>query len=464
MRDMFPGYYAPENFQQLWDQATFVLDANVLLNLYRFPKGAAQDLLSVLEKVSDRLWLPHQAALEYQANRLTVIREQREGFEKVKGALSKALNDLKSAFETLQLKKRHSSIDPEPLLADTSKLFSDFKTKLDELEKHQGDVSGPDEMRNKIDKLLSGKTGAPPKSQKELDQIYADGKERYRFKRPPGYKDIDKGRNQTLAYFVKNLRFEREYGDLLVWKQILDHAKQGQIQHLVFITDDEKEDWWLSLGEKTIGPRPELIDEITSEAGVKTFHMYTSERFLQFAQGDVQDQLMQESIRQIRDVIEANKVETFRRVTSDFFRGQAIRSWLGQAHPNAIVAGPYGLLSQRYVVQNSNGVRMVYELHNAPDAFIYSTLKESVQRANAQMQNGEFDTFTVIFVLPDATLASELRETIQRMPDVHGPRVSFIISTVLHGIDDSGAERGALNVLHEFLGSHPSGFTPSVQM
>jgi len=238
-------------------------------------------------------------------------------------------------------------------------MFTEFNTKLEELEKHQPDVSERDEIRDRIDKLLLGKVGAPPKSQAELDQIYAEGKKRYQDKRPPGYKDIDKGRDQTpQAYFVNELRFEREYGDFLVWKQILDHAKQRQVQHLVFITDDEKEDWWLSLEEKTIGPRPELIGEITSGAAVKTFHMYTSERFLEFAQGEVQEQLMQESIRQIRDVIEADKVETVGKVRSIFFREQAIRSWLGQAHPNAIVAGPYGLLPQRYVVQNPDGVKM----------------------------------------------------------------------------------------------------------
>ncbi|NJM11835.1 MAG: hypothetical protein HC889_08085 [Synechococcaceae cyanobacterium SM1_2_3] len=34
------------------------------------------------------------------------------------------------------------------------------------------------------------------------------------------------------------------------------------MKHIVFVTDDEKEDWWLTIeskGEKTIGPRPELL-------------------------------------------------------------------------------------------------------------------------------------------------------------------------------------------------------------
>jgi hypothetical protein len=467
MRDLFPGYYAPEDFQQLWSEATFVLDANVLLNLYRFPKAAANDLLGALEKIADRLWLPHQAAMEYQRNRLSVIRQQREQFKNVRDALDRALADLTGSFEQFQLKKRHSTIDPKPLLTKTDELFEQFKAELDGLENTQPDVSDRDEIRERVDKLLSGRIGSPPKSQGELDQIYAEGKERYGYGRPPGYKDTDKSRDQTTSvYFLNNLRFEREYGDLILWKQILQHCKQNEVQHLIFVIDDKKQDWWLSIGGKRIGARPEITDEITSEGGTKTFHMYDSERFLEFAKDYLEEQVKQESIVQIRDVIEANeanRVEAIRSIRSATFQEQAIRSWLGRAHPNSTITGQLGLIRERYVVRNPDGVRMVYEVQFAPDAFIYSTLKEKVQRANAQIHNGEFDTFTVILVLPDATLASELRETIQRMPDVHGPRVSFIISTVLHGIDESGAERGALNVLHEFLGSPPSGFTPPVQ-
>ena len=38
MKDSFPGYYRPtENeFAEMWESCLFVLDANVLLNLYRY--------------------------------------------------------------------------------------------------------------------------------------------------------------------------------------------------------------------------------------------------------------------------------------------------------------------------------------------------------------------------------------------------------------------------------------------
>jgi hypothetical protein len=67
MRKGFSGYYRPDEkeFSVLWKKCLFILDANVLLNLYRYPKKARRDLVKVLTLVNDRLWIPHQAALEY---------------------------------------------------------------------------------------------------------------------------------------------------------------------------------------------------------------------------------------------------------------------------------------------------------------------------------------------------------------------------------------------------------------
>jgi hypothetical protein len=75
VRSEFPGYYRPiaEEFDKMWRTGTFVVDANVLLNVYRFSERARDDLLKVLHRVADRLWIPHQVALEYQAHRVNVI-------------------------------------------------------------------------------------------------------------------------------------------------------------------------------------------------------------------------------------------------------------------------------------------------------------------------------------------------------------------------------------------------------
>jgi hypothetical protein len=71
MRNRFPGYYRPadEQLRSLWQNGTFVLDANVLLNVYRYSEETAHHLLNLLATIAARLWVPHQPALEFHRNR-----------------------------------------------------------------------------------------------------------------------------------------------------------------------------------------------------------------------------------------------------------------------------------------------------------------------------------------------------------------------------------------------------------
>src|SRR5258708_3096119 len=118
MKKTFAGYYRPNNNElaELWEKCVFVLDANVLLNLYRYPVEARNDLLKILEEISSRLWIPHKAALEYQENRLKVLADQRKKFSEVEELLKKSQNKLRTDFGGLQLEKRHSSIKPNEFL------------------------------------------------------------------------------------------------------------------------------------------------------------------------------------------------------------------------------------------------------------------------------------------------------------------------------------------------------------
>ncbi len=89
MKELFSGYYSPSeiDFQKIWQSATFVLDANILLNMYRYPEEARRQLFTVVQSIAPRLWVPYQAALEFQRNRLTVIAEQKKRFSDVRKVL-----------------------------------------------------------------------------------------------------------------------------------------------------------------------------------------------------------------------------------------------------------------------------------------------------------------------------------------------------------------------------------------
>ena len=279
MKASFPGYYrlSEEEFSTLWKDGIFVLDANVLLNLYRYPEKAREDLLKALLKISGRLWIPHQAALEYQRNRQTVMADQRSRFFDVRRILEAAQQDIDNELQQLQLKKRHSNINPDNFTQKLGKLIGEFTSELDALEKAHTENVEKDELRERIENLLEGRLGQPPADQKSLDAFYKEGEERFVKFIPPGYLDRKKEKDkQGDDYAYGGLCYKRKYGDFIVWRQIIEHAKTQSLKNLVFVTDDDKDDWWWSIesqGRKKLGPRPELVDEIKREAGVERFHM-----------------------------------------------------------------------------------------------------------------------------------------------------------------------------------------------
>src|SRR5215469_3509098 len=98
LRNQFESFYAPreDDIAAAIKTGLVTPDANVLLNLYRFQAGARDELFGALEKLGERLWIPHQVGLEFQRNRLNVIHEQQEYFGKTRKDLEDSLDGLRN--------------------------------------------------------------------------------------------------------------------------------------------------------------------------------------------------------------------------------------------------------------------------------------------------------------------------------------------------------------------------------
>ena len=303
MKNLFPQYYrrTPEEFGELFKSAIFVFDANMLLHLYRYPKKARDDLFKILRLLSKegRLWLPFQAALEYQTNRIDVIAAQRNKYGEVKKVIEDIQADFRAKLDALRLRKRHSSIDPDVLLKEISASFGKYIQLLDASESDQLDVHHEDKIRVEIDNLFKDRIGTPF-TQPELENIFDEGAKRYKAKRPPGYKD--EAEKKGTFTFYKNLYIKREFGDLVVWKEIINFIKQTNPNGLIFITDDNKDDWWAEVSGKTIGPQPALLSEIFSETGLSNFYIYNSERFMALASEHFDLAIEEESLEQVKRI------------------------------------------------------------------------------------------------------------------------------------------------------------------
>ncbi len=300
------------DFEELWNKAVFIFDANVILDLYRLPEDARKDLLKILENeiLKTRIWLPFQAMLEFITNRLDAISDQKNKFYKVRSILEGSIKkieeihgELVKNLDDLQLKKRHSVINPDnhidkDLFKDAIHKLSKFISELDKLEKEQVDVNDTDPLQKRVLKIFEKCVGLGF-SKEKLDEIYKEGEQRYKDERPPGYKDTSK--NGFVMFEDKKI--VRKYGDLIIWKEIINKAVDENLEFIVMVTGDVKDDWWESKRGRKIGPRFELRNEIYFGApSVKLFHMYDTANFMSHASKYLNIQVKEESINETKNL------------------------------------------------------------------------------------------------------------------------------------------------------------------
>ena len=302
MQGMFPGYYRPtkEEFSKLWQECIFVFDANVLLNIYRYSPETRHELFDILGRLQERIWLPYQAMLEYHENREEVISQQYNIDAEVKTALRVASEGIEAKY-----KRGHPFADTKFIATIINEAIAKINASIVEAQSKFPDLLENDYLLNRITVLFNNRVGSkyPPK---RLEEKYRDLDLRYRLQIPPGYRD-------------KNLKREgfKKYGDGVLWFQLIDYAK-AQKKPIILTTDDQKDDWWRIEKGETIGPRPELIEEMRTQAGV-AFYMYNASQFLIYAKEFLGFSVKQKAIDEVRDVEQQGKVEMTPKQIERFF-------------------------------------------------------------------------------------------------------------------------------------------------
>ncbi len=291
MRDNYIGFYPPTSAEMdaIWAEGLVALDANTLLNLYRYTPTTRNQFLKVLESLGDRLWLPYQAGLEFQHHRAEVITQQMKAHDDVISAIKKAHKDLETELRRFT---RHSTLNVDDLLRRHRDLTDELEKAVeDRRDSHAkrnnaGDLL-TDPIWDRVTSLFQGKVGVPFEPE-ELDAIYAEGASRFEREIPPGFKDSTKPAPER-------------YGDLVIWKELLREARTKSCA-AIFVTDDRKEDWWRIEHGRTLGARVELVNEFYDATSMRV-HFYTPDRFLQYAKrGALSSQVSSDAITEARIV------------------------------------------------------------------------------------------------------------------------------------------------------------------
>lgn len=280
MKDKFPGYCkkSQNDIENLWNVGNVFFDTNVLLNLYRYSKETRNTIIELIGKFKNRIWLPHQAALEYNRNRYEVISAQEKAYTDFTEKISQIQKDLQSTSKPPFLSKDvHESLNSvfKQVSGEVNDSIESFKSYFDD-----------DPIYESVSKLFD-KRITEPFDEKQLVEIEKEGETRFANKVPPGYEDAKKKEDR------------RKYGDLILWKQVIQKAKELK-KPVILITDERKEDWWWKIKDgRNMGPRQELVEEM-KKFGSVDFHMYSSERFLSFGQKYLKEQVNKKALEEIQ--------------------------------------------------------------------------------------------------------------------------------------------------------------------
>ena len=291
--DDFMAYHTPTDaeYRAVLTEGMIVLDTNVLLDLYRHNKQACDGLLSVLDRLKERLWIPHQVMKEFWHNREDVLQDKR-GTVKItqtlKSQSATAVGELYRWARGAALAKEH----PAELAQIITNAFEAVVVKVagqadPDTEEYAQDTN-KDPILSMLTPILAGRVG-PPFDEKEHEKAVEEAKRRGRDKRPPGFRDVGPdGKGPT--------------GDCVLWLQLLAEARNRH-KDVLFVTGDNKDDWWRFEGKDEIrrGPRPELAEELRAAARTRLF-MLRPEEMLSRASQVLNVDVPNETVEEVKRV------------------------------------------------------------------------------------------------------------------------------------------------------------------
>lgn len=280
-----------EKEQRLWGDAIFCFDSSALLDFYFLPKITRQKIYTeIFSNLPERLWIPFHVEFEFLKNREGVIpKPVKEKYEPLK----EKVNNIRIALSK-EIQKRIDEISRETIKDDKHPYIEQteiqkIKATTDNFEKEikvfeenilKQIKSAETEIlavKDNDDILKALEDHFSVGREFSFDEIFAittEGKHRYEFKIPPGYGDLQQ----------KEKKGTQIFGDLIIWKQILEFSKEKKAP-IIFITNDIKKDEdWCHLDksateDRILCPREELIKEIKDYSNVE-FWMYNLPQFL----------------------------------------------------------------------------------------------------------------------------------------------------------------------------------------
>ncbi|NTE54164.1 DUF4935 domain-containing protein [Agrobacterium tumefaciens] len=229
------------------------VDTNVLLLPYTIRKDGLPTLQQFYQDLrsANRLFLPARVAREFITNRDMKLAE-----------LLKMLGDVKSRINIGERKLSPilDGVEGSDEMATASLALTEAKKQytaaLEKVEARVQAWSGDDPVTTIYDAVFDAANIVAPTDSNE--DMLTEWKVRLRERIPPGYKDGNKD--------------DTGIGDFLIWKSLLALGAT-QKKDLIFVTGEEKADWFVRLNNRGAYPRPELVAEYRKHSGGRNIRL-----------------------------------------------------------------------------------------------------------------------------------------------------------------------------------------------
>lgn len=269
MRNIYKGMslYAKDEYESIWNDSIIVLDTNILLNLYRYSEETRKNILNCLKTFKNRIWIPYQVIKEYYKNRDKVIDDCNLVTDELKsiidakyGDIYKELNKRAERAQAVEEIKKIIEKNQQDLLP----IFQKFKSDETKEKKLANNLA----IEKEICELIKD-SFEEEYEYKDIESVIEEGDYRIKNSIPPGYMDNEK-KEQYNNYKIN--------GDYIILNSIIKKAKENN-KSVIFITDDQKEDWFQIANHKTLGGRCEILQEFYKETG-NLMLIYTAKGFI----------------------------------------------------------------------------------------------------------------------------------------------------------------------------------------
>lgn len=354
-------YEVDEEF--LFEHGLLIFDTSSLIELYYYSEDVACDILDRSYDFfgSSRMFLPSHVKFEFDKNRINTIQKSIKIYDSLLDSqnkdaqypkLVKEINDflttldklnekltgyLKTFEESLGVKQKHPYLSKE-LIRSLCTAKEDFFESLprenpfvvlgDPIQKEINERKH--ELQSKLaydsiqDKINNYFSIGRDYSYAELLEISQQGEKRYNSKIPPGYMDV----HQKVGFQI--------YGDLIIWKQLLEYAKERNLP-CIFVSDDIKEDW-NEFQENTEGksskktdprkPRVELLFEFDEEVNqrfrkltLRDFIFELNDKLNDRSGGRFEEATLKEiEIKHLLELIDEEKINFIGSIQAEIFK------------------------------------------------------------------------------------------------------------------------------------------------